>query len=800
MEAPPFAGRYVTEPGPIGRFFRTGFSLFAGILLPAFAIGFELVTRMCAESLFDPIPSLAHLALVTAVPAINLRLWLMGRREGSVPRGWLFAGAAAAGVGFCYSLLFLPIYPIAAIGIIFFGLGLLPFAPFTAGLAALSYTIGAGRRGGRPFQKLVWCGVAAGILAVLALDVPTATTRYAVRASMSSDAETRARAVPFMRHFGNRDLLLRLCYDNSGYTGGLLGLIVDGTFSVRLDDFNDRRLMSRPDAARELWYRVTGATYDSVAPPWRGGRWNFARNFDWDPDQGGAQVGGRIAGLSLASSRIDASMDADDAVAYLEWTTEFSNKESWQPREARMALALPPGAVVTRATLWVDGEEREAAFASRSAVRAAYESVVTARRDPLLVTTDGADQVLVQMFPVPQGGRAKFRIGITAPLALSADNRASLALPAIVDRNFSIDGSLQHAVWIEGDGREAVADAGFTPVAGEGATVRRRGSFTDLELATRRPRIALVRNPNAQAVASGAAIQTIRREPREPAGSFYVLLDGSARAAPARAALLAALDRLPKGARIGFGVAADSPALLSLAPWDESRRAELTKLLDDQPFEGGQDNLPGLAAALGSLEGEPRATLLWIYGPQGFAFQDHVAELEQVFDRSARLPELWLLPIEPGPNRLLRHPRLFSTAHLLAWSGDPAADISAAFTDYYDPAPRWTITRTAGSAAGLVTGSRHVEKLWALDEIDALLAQRKPDRDHAIALAARYGLVTPVSGAVVLETDDQYRAAGLTPPDPSQVPTIPEPETWALIIVACACFAWMLRARRRAAA
>jgi hypothetical protein len=28
------------------------------------------------------------------------------------------------------------------------------------------------------------------------------------------------------------------------------------------------------------------------------------------------------------------------------------------------------------------------------------------------------------------------------------------------------------------------------------------------------------------------------------------------------------------------------------------------------------------------------------------------------------------------------------------------------------------------------------------------------------------------------------------------VPTIPEPETWALIIVACLCFAWALRARR----
>ena len=97
------------------------------------------------------------------------------------------------------SVFVLPVYPIAAIGIIFFGLGLLPFAPVTAGLAALTYSIGAGRRGQRPFQGLIWWGVITGILVVLALDVPTAMTRYAVRASTSLDAGQRARAVRQVR-------------------------------------------------------------------------------------------------------------------------------------------------------------------------------------------------------------------------------------------------------------------------------------------------------------------------------------------------------------------------------------------------------------------------------------------------------------------------------------------------------------------------------------------------------------------------------------------------------------------------
>jgi hypothetical protein len=801
MEAPPFAGPYEPRAG----FFRPGmikaaFSLFAGFLLPLFTIGFELVTRMCAETLFDPIPSLAHLALITAVPLLNLKLWIMRRREQVAGRGWIFTAGAATAVGFCYALLFLPVYPIAAIGILFFGLGLLPFAPFTAGLFALTSAIGAGRRSAQPFRTLIWTGIATGVLVTLALDAPAAITRYSVRASASSDPVERARAVRLMRSVGDRELLLRLCYDTSGYTGGLLGLIVEGTFSLRLDRFDHRSAATGPGTARALYYRITGDSYDMVPPPWRDGRWGFARNFNWDPDQGGTQVGGRVAGLALRSSRIDASMDADDAVAYVEWTTEISNGEQWTQSEARMALALPPGGAVTRATLWVNGEEREAAFASRVAVRRAYERIVTARRDPLLVTTNGADQVLVQVFPVPALGAAKLRVGMTVPLALAADNRATLALPAIVDRNFSIGDGLHHTVWIEGDGREAVSDPGFATIPGTDNVVRSRASFSDRDLTLRRPRVSLSRNPAAESVAAGKVIQTIRREAREPAGSLYVLLDGSKRAAPGRQGLIAALGRIPGGARVGFGIASATPVSLPLAPWSTARRAELIELLDAQSFDGGEDNTGPLAEALGSLAGEPRATLLWIHGPQGFQFEEHTAAFEQVLDRGKRLAELWLLPVEPGPNRLLRHPRLFAGAHTLAWSGDARIDIGAALDDYFDTEPRWMISRTEartpGAAAGLVTGSTHVEKLWAHEEISALLDGAPANRERAVALAAQYRIVTPVSGAVVLETDQDYVNAGLTPPDAGSVPTIPEPETWALLIVACLAFAWALHRRR----
>ena len=108
-------------------------------------------------------------------------------------------------------------------------------------------------------------------------------------------------------------------------------------------------------------------------------------------------------------------------------------------REARAELALPPGGVVSRVTLWIDGVEHEAAFAGRDVSRRAYERVVRARRDPILVTASAPDRILVQCFPVqPNGGVMKARIGITAPLQLARRTAGTLGLPYFTQRNFDV--------------------------------------------------------------------------------------------------------------------------------------------------------------------------------------------------------------------------------------------------------------------------------------------------------------------------------------------------------------------------
>jgi hypothetical protein len=116
----------------------------------------------------------------------------------------------------------------------------------------------------------------------------------------------------------------------------------------------------------------------------------------------------------------------------VDWEMEFANEARWQ-QEARMKVLLPAGGAVVGASLWVDGEERQARFGATSVVKAAYQKVaVVQRRDPLLVTWAGRDHVFVQAFPVNPKGRMRIRLRIAAPV------QGKAVLPQIVERNLAL--------------------------------------------------------------------------------------------------------------------------------------------------------------------------------------------------------------------------------------------------------------------------------------------------------------------------------------------------------------------------
>jgi hypothetical protein len=88
--------------------------------------------------------------------------------------------------------------------------------------------------------------------------------------------------------------------------------------------------------------------------------------------------------------------------------------------EAVMRLAVPRGAAVTSAILWVNGRPMNGAFVQRDRAREIYRSIVERRRDPALVAWDGPGWVSVSIFPLERGEPRRFEIEWIEPVATAA--------------------------------------------------------------------------------------------------------------------------------------------------------------------------------------------------------------------------------------------------------------------------------------------------------------------------------------------------------------------------------------------
>jgi hypothetical protein len=152
-----------------------------------------------------------------------------------------------------------------------------------------------------------------------------------------------------------------------------------------------------------------------------------------------------------------------------------------------------------------------------------------------------------------------------------------------------------------------------------------------------------------------------------------------------------------------------------------------------------------------------------------------------------------LYGVVPGPNELLPDAPWAWGARALPRLGSVTDDLSGFFARTTGQAEAQTTRRQQGETAdGLAKGSEHIARLWAGERVLALMQANPTDnRAEAVSLATRYRLVTPVSGAVVLETQGQYDQSRLTPVNRITVPTIPEPHEWALLAIACGGLIWL---------
>lgn len=769
------------------------FILLAGVILPIITLGFEASTHSSGEAFFDPIPSLAHILLLSLVPLANA--WLLfelGRRVPRLPPGLGGLNAFAIGIAAFHALLYLPLTPLAPFMVIFYGLGFLPLTPLLALFAAWRgrtllkrRLAGQGDSGPGHF----WFGIALAMLALVVVNLPASLTRIGLQIAARSEMIERQSGIRWLRAVGDEKLLRQWCYSRSGLSSDLVGMLFSLGDPVP------------PEEVRKIYYQVTGQPFNHLPEPVRKG-WRQSWR-DGSLDLGGKSVGRRVDGVSLSHSRLDGSIDADAALGYLEWTMVFRN-DSPQQQEGRAQIALPPGAVVSRLTLWIDGEEREAAFGTRKQTRQAYQRVVQARRDPVLVTTAGKDRIMLQLFPIPpRGGEMKVRLGITTPLQLATPTLARLQLPALRERNFDIGSQLTHAVWLEAEKPLAASGLWRQERIGEQAHAL-RGELADDQLGSAASLIDLPRDsqrrttwsPDAVAGPGIVVTQRLQEHAIVAPRRLALVVDGSQALAPLAGEIAAALGKLPAGVELAVFVASDGGQSLAGGTSAVAAAEQLRRM----NFVGGQDNLEALGKAWDWAAEVPDGAMLWVHGPQPVLLGS-VEPLLQRNQRAAGRVRFYPLEAVAGPNEVLEALDGFAGMAPEMRGAKVQGALESLFSNWQPGSTEIRPLRaqqkySALAGEPLVKTSDHLVRLWAAERIERLLLKSdEASRQTATELALKYHLVTPVSGAVVLETAAQYDAAGLTPVAKGRVPTVPEPEEWMLMFVVGLLLWWMLRRR-----
>ena len=665
------------------------------------------------------------------------------------------------------------------IGIIFLGFGLLPLSPALSLVAAIGLRVKLQEFGGETNPRLpgLWRGIGLAWLALVVVQTPAIVTRIGMQKAISAETDEQLTGIRWLRAIGEKDTLLRACY---GYTAraqntDLMAWLIAGENRVS------------PEQAREIYFRVTGQPFNSVpAPNVRTGRgdWAGLNEWTWDDDQGGEKVGGRIKGLFLQSSRLDTTINADAAWSYTEWTMEFRN-DSRQQREGRAQILLPPGGVVSRLTLWVNGEEREAAFAGRAHVREAYQKVaIQQRRDPVLVTTSGPDRVMMQCFPIPpDGGLMKIRIGITAPLNLENASEGVMRMPVLLERNFTIRRGFAHSVWAQSSEGLKSESSELAVEPSNGGQVALRGQIEDSTLATPRTLLRVkrdsakrfawtkdTRSPREQFIR-----QTVVEETAATPSQFIFVVDGSKSMRPFWQEITDALGKLPASMKRTILLASDRVETVN----DPAALARMSPA-------GGQDNLPALLKAWNLAAQPTNSVIVWVHGPQPMTLTS-TESLLQAVERTVSSPKLYEIQTIPGPDRLIENLEGIRSLKSILRKGSLSEDLARLTASLQGNTTTWKLQREAldsqraAEADGAAEGSLHIARLWANDTIKRMKSNR--DLREATKLAGQFQLVTPVSGAVVLETQEQYAQTGLTPVDPQTVPSIPEPGIGALLLL-----------------
>ena len=503
---------------------------------------------------------------------------------------------------------------------------------------------------------------------------------------------------------------------------------------------------------------------------------------------------------------LDVDARVDGLRARVSTTITLRNPND-RPISAPLAFPLPDGAAVCGYALEIDGDMVPAVVVEKERARVAFETEQRRGVDPGLVEAVKGNVYRTRVYPVPARGARRVRIDHVCPLALGADGAsAALALPmpdcTLAARKISIevaDTSAPEAPTLGGfgDRRFEKAERVWRVVSEEADVAARDDVLVAL------PRlpdavVSLERTPEGEIFFEVSVATKCENEMEPPAQAplrkLDVFWDASAsHGAVDHAAALAALTNRVASAEGEFRlfVVRDTvepprafPTLAALA--------EAVAALD---YDGGTD-LAAVAAALRAGRGPALLFTDGLDTLSGAVFDiggraDVVAVVDgperdleplrqacggRAYD-AAHVP-----PIFAGPDGAfrvwdatrLRAVRADGTADLLG-VGDPAAvratvlgrlvAETAELALVVDPSDGVELAAAAPTlrAADARPGTT-LAAAWAARRVQRLAPRADDNAAELLALGRRYGVVSPATSLIVLESLDQWLRHDIEPP------------------------------------
>ncbi|MFN4152052.1 MAG: VIT domain-containing protein, partial [Candidatus Sericytochromatia bacterium] len=403
------------------------------IILPILTLLVELISKFCAETLLNPIPTYNHAFLIALVPLFNFLVFnkFSDDKIDAISQNSLlmiFSGITIS-ISLYYSLLFLPFSLVAIFAIVFMGLGFLPLSPFLSFISSLICTYTLIKKSNKSTSSnliKISFGALIGFSVIFLIELQCLVTNYAMIILDRHDHERKIEGLDLLRKYGSLEKIKRSYYTYDPETSDIIMNVLGYPKPYYVD-------------ISKIYYFLTG---EFLKPN------RFDSFTERLPNQlGSSKIGFIQPQLYLANSNLDVISNPEKGYYYTEWTINFKNKALFN-QEARAEIRLPQNSVVSKASLWVNGVERQAVFAGKKEVTQAYQKIVNKSRDPLLVNYSGQDRILIQCFPVPANdGEIKIRLGITS--SFKNHEKQEIVLPKFIATNFNIEDKTKHNFMLE---------------------------------------------------------------------------------------------------------------------------------------------------------------------------------------------------------------------------------------------------------------------------------------------------------------------------------------------------------------